>query len=122
MARNKVSPTLRRRLGRAAVGDRLDIVLSLATVRPRVRPPTGTRAERVAALKRAFDEEAGAVEKAITALGGRVTARAWSNSTLRAELPADAVPDLAELEEVEVLDVPVSIGIESGSNRSFEVH
>ncbi len=84
----------------------VDLILEL-------RPPTDapdvrshTRSERIATLKEAFARHVAPVEDAIQKAGGNVTGCAWINHTVRARVPSRCVAQLAELEEVKVLDIP----------------
>jgi hypothetical protein len=85
----------------------VDVVVEL---RPVDEPPSeGSRLERIHALKDAFDGASAEVERAVQAEGGEVVDRAWINQTVRAKVPASAIPLLALRDDISVIDVPHAI-------------
>lgn len=66
----------------------------------------------MATAKAAFERAAAPVSEVISGSGGEVLEGAWINGTLRARVPAGAVPDVAGMEAVSVVDVPHAIRAE----------
>ena len=85
----------------------VDVVVELRPVDE--PPPEGSRLERINALKDAFDGVSAEVERAVRAEGGEVVDRAWINQTVRARVPASAIPLLALRDDISVIDVPHAI-------------
>jgi hypothetical protein len=85
----------------------VDVVVELRSVDE--PPPEGSRLERIHAKKDAFDGVSAEVERAVRAEGGEVVDRAWINQTVRAKVPARAIPRLALRDDISVIDVPHAI-------------
>lgn len=113
MSTPKLTRGLAERAERCPGGELLDVVVEL-------HPAAGThegaasRAERVSRAREAFQREAAPVESTIQALGGEVLGTAWINQTLRARVPAEALPRLASLDAVTALDLPHALERDSG--------
>jgi hypothetical protein len=75
----------------------------------------GSRAQRIARLKDAFEHEADAVRRTIEELGGEVLESAWINSTLRTRLPKRALQQLEEDDRVASLDSTRPLEVETSS-------
>jgi len=108
MAPSKLSESLRERLAIAAAGEMLEIVLEL---QPIPLPREGSRAERIAWLRAAFEREAEPVAAAIRAASGEVLGLAWVNQTILARVPARRVARLAELDQISVADLPRTLTV-----------
>lgn len=106
---SKVSPTLADQVVDHADDDQVYVVVEL---RPGTAAATGTRAQKIARLKREFDEEAAPVKQAIEDLGGEVLEGAWLNKTLRTRLPKWALEQLEKDDRVALLDATRSIRAE----------
>ena len=104
MNSTKVTPQLEARLAAADEADELDIIVEL---QPSPSPDApANRAQRIAAMKEAFRQQAQPVAEAIEQAGGQVTGQAWLNQTVRARVPARVVKELSTLERVASFDVP----------------
>lgn len=98
----KATPRLAAHLA-AGAGPDVEVVVEL---RPLPPPASGTRQERIAAGRAAFDAELAPVAARVAQVGGEVLDAAWLNQTLRVRLPAGAVPELAAVAEVTRIDLP----------------
>ncbi len=101
----KVTPELAQTLDSASEQGLVDVVVELE---PDEAPdePAGDRATKVAHRKRRFEEHATPVHALIESLGGEVVDKAWINRTIRARMPARAVPELAQAGAIASLDEP----------------
>jgi hypothetical protein len=102
MDKKKVSPALA-----ASAVDApgpVDTVIELAAQ----EPPSADlpRGERMAAMKKAFEQRASEVEAAVVKAGGEVVEKAWINQTLYARLPSEGLDAVAALDDVGLLDAP----------------
>ena len=103
----KVSSDLEGQVSSCGDDDLVEVVVELKRPPP---PASGaSRQEKIDALKQQFERTSGGVEKDVEESGGTVIDRAWINQTLRARLPAKAVPRLAERDDVELVDLPREI-------------
>lgn len=90
----------------------VDVVVELR--RPEEPPIEGSRAERIRALKEAFDRQAPEIERAVQAEGGVVLDRAWINQTVKARVPAGSIPNLAARDDITAIDVPHALEPDQG--------
>lgn len=104
MNAHKLSPDLAERLEQAGAAELLEVVVELHPA-PTV-PTDAPRAARIAAARDAFSLASSPVEQAINSVGGEVVGTAWINQTVRARVPAGTVTGLADLDEVQLLDIP----------------
>lgn len=112
MAMKKLSENLDAQVSECAEDDLLDVVVELRQIEP---PKSGgSQQEKIAEIKKSFDELSGDVEKQVTESGGTVLDRAWINQTLRAKMPAKTILKIAEHQDVQLIDVPGSIEPDSG--------
>jgi hypothetical protein len=93
---SKITPELRARAGDAE--EPIDVIVELEN--------RGGEETGVEGLKAAFSASAAPVAERIANLGGEVTGEAWINQTVRARVPAKHVDQIADLDEVSVVDVP----------------
>ena len=100
-----ISEKLAEELEKRESSEVLEVILEL---RPRASSTkeASSRTEKIAALKEAFNRAVAPLEEVLRKLGGEVTQRAWINYTLRARVPAERLKELAEHEEIAVVDVP----------------
>ncbi len=98
----KATPRLAAHLAAAGRSD-VEVVVELRPVPP---PASGSRQERVAAARAAFDAGLTPVTARIAEVGGTVLETAWINQTVRVRLPAAAVGALAAVDEVAGIDLP----------------
>lgn len=102
-----LSEKLAEELEKRESSDLLDVILEL---RPRAdsnkTQEVGSRSEKIAALKEAFNHDVAPVEEVVRRVGGEVTGRAWINQTLRARVPAERLKELAEHEKIAAVDLP----------------
>jgi hypothetical protein len=115
-SRTKVSPRLADELSRMSEPDTVDVVIELT---PSGTPGSGTRAERVAAARSAFEDRLGSVTEAVTAAGGEVVDSAWLNQTVRGRLPAGRVEQVAADDAVAVVDLarPLEAEAQPATNK-----
>jgi hypothetical protein len=99
----KITGPLAEQVAASADDDVVDVV---AELRPIDVPTEGSRSHRIEAVRDAFKQDVSGVEDVIVSSGGEVLDTAWINQTLRALLPAKAIPRVAEDDRVLVLDVP----------------
>jgi hypothetical protein len=102
----RITQTLLKKAAAAPPSELVDVVVELV---PGGAGSGATPAERMAALDRAFQQRASAVEEAIREAGGHVVERLWINDCLRVRVPASALSRLARLELVSTLDTPHAI-------------
>lgn len=98
---SKVSRALAEKMDACADDEQVDVVVELQAETPST---SGTRAERVAQHREAFQKEAVEVTRSITDLGGEVLDSAWINKTLRTRIPKSALEQLAEDDRIALLD------------------
>jgi hypothetical protein len=101
----KIKPELVSKLESANASELLEVTLQLESPdRSPAASSAGSRAEKIVALKEAFNQDAASVEEAVRNAGGEVTGRAWINQTLRARVPAQKIRDLCDHEKVSAVD------------------
>jgi len=101
----KIKSKLVTKLENAEASDLLEVIFQLkSSGEPHVAPNAQSRAEKIVAMKEAFNQDAAPVEEAIRQVGGEITGRAWINQTLRARVPAQKVKDLCDLKKVAAVD------------------
>ncbi len=94
----------------ACEGD--DEVEVLVELGPADVPTGGARAERIGAVRAAFEHELSHVERVIAEAGGRVTDVAWLAHSVRSRLPIKGLGRLAEDERVVAIDVATRLAPE----------
>ena len=92
--------------------EEVDVVVEL---QPVPVPGEGSRADRVVAMKQAFEQSATGLRRTITELGGEVVDAAWINQTLHTRVPKRALQGLEADERVVALDAPRAIEPENAS-------
>lgn len=103
---SKVSPALAVRLEHAAGDEWLDVVVAVrSSDHPTANPISGTRAERIAAMRREFAEDSRPVLHVIERLGGRVVETIWLNQSLAVRLRASQIPELQMIDSVLSVDL-----------------
>ena len=105
----KVTSELEADVERRSDGEPFDVVVELT---PAASPSSGSRGERIAQAKTAFERQAEAVRRVITEAGGEVLGSAWINQTLRTRLPKQLLEQLAGDDRVARLDVTRAITAE----------
>jgi hypothetical protein len=105
----KVAPRLAQRLVGMAAAEPVEVVIELAGPPPETG---GSRAERVAAARAAFDRDVVDVRRAVAAAGGEVLDAVWLNRTVRGRVPAGGVATVAADEGVAVVDLPRRIELD----------
>jgi hypothetical protein len=105
----KIKPALVTELESANASDLLEVILQLESP---VASSAHSRAEKIVAMKEAFNQDAASVEEAVRSVGGEITGRAWINQTLRARVPAQKIKDLCDLEKVAAVDAPRALKAE----------
>jgi hypothetical protein len=99
----KLSQRLAEQLDAVDGSSEVEVIVELQPVRP---PATGSRQERIAAMKERFERELGPVAEKIEQAGGSVVETAWLNQTIRGRIPAGEVPNVAEDDVVSAIDLP----------------
>ncbi len=107
----KVSSALEADVERHGSGEPIDVVVEL-TPTPSPASASGSRGERIAQARTAFERQADAVRRMIVDAGGEVLGSAWINQTLRTRLPKQLLEQLALDERVARLDVTRAITAE----------
>lgn len=113
MNASKLSPSLKKRLDRAAPGEMIEVVVELHPT-PILEGAAADRDERIAALHDAFAQRAAPLEAVVRASGGEVTGAVWLNETIRARVPAATVAALSGHPEVMLVDLPRALRLEGG--------
>lgn len=99
----KVTARLSERLGSEPAVDTVEVIVELRPLRP---AGTGTRKDRIAALRDEFDVEVRPVADRIAEVGGEVLGTAWINQTVRGRIPSSAVERVAAVDAVVSIDLP----------------
>lgn len=86
--------------------DEVDVVVELQRVPV---PREGSRAERVVAMKQAFERSTTGLRRTITELGGEVVDATWINQTVHTRVPKRALEGLEADERIVALDAPRTI-------------
>src|SRR5260370_32826070 len=95
MNAEKVSQPLAESLRKQESNDLLDVIVEIAA--PLADDvPGSSQAEKIAARKATFAQQAQPVSDRIRRLGGEVTGQAWINGCLRARVAKNAVPALSD--------------------------
>lgn len=106
MERQKISESLAAQLQGSEDDELVEVVVELEATAPAgVTRGGGSRSERMAAVKEAFERGAQPLESEIESAGGEITGRAWINQTLKARVPKRAVAAVTDRREVRRLDV-----------------
>jgi hypothetical protein len=98
----KVTSALAADVRRHPDSEPIDVVVEL---KPTPMPGSGSRGERIAQARSAFERQADAVRRLIVDVGGEVLASAWINQTLQTRLPKQALEQLAGDDRITRLDV-----------------
>jgi hypothetical protein len=99
----KLSPRLRQELGGVDEASQVEVIVELQPVEV---PNSGSRQERMAAMKAGFERELQPVAEKIIQAGGQVLETAWLNQTVRSRIPAGEVSHVARHEAVSGIDLP----------------
>ena len=105
----KVTTALEADVERHGNGEPIDVVVELT---PTPSPASGSRGERIAQARSAFERQADAVRRVIVDAGGEVLGSAWINQTLRTRLPKQLLEQLVLDDRVARLDVTRAITAE----------
>jgi hypothetical protein len=97
-----------------ATADGLSPVEVIVEMQPVDVPATGSRRDRVEAVKAGFEQELRAVAETIVAAGGRVLETAWINQTVRSSIPAAELVRVAEDDAVTAIDLPRPLTPDTG--------
>ena len=112
----RMSRNLEDRVQSSDEADVVEVIVELRrddSVTHRVAASGISRVEMIDALKTRFDEISSVLEEEIQNVGGTVVDRAWINQTLRARLPVKGISQLADRDDVTLIDVPHKIEPES---------
>jgi hypothetical protein len=101
---DKLSPRLVERLEMVDRVTPIEVVVELRPLDPGALP-VGSRHERVAALREAFQRELAPVAERIEAAGGSVLETAWLNQTVRSRIPAGQLGRVADDDAVVTIDL-----------------
>ena len=99
----KLSPGVAERL---ASVDGLSPVEVIVEMQPVAVPSTGSRRDRIEAVKAGFEQVLRPVAETIAAVGGRVLETAWINQTVRSSIPAAELVRVAADDAVAAIDLP----------------
>jgi hypothetical protein len=105
---SKITADLQTRATGADEGELLDVVVELDGEAPMPSFGGGAPAAFEEA-KKAFQQDASHVEAEISKKGGEVLGNAWINRTIRARVPAHALPEISKLDRVSAVDAPRKI-------------
>lgn len=106
---------LTERIAIADAAEPVEVVIELAGSTP---TSAGSRQERIAAARTAFENDLDAVRGTIAAAGGEVLEAAWINRTVRGSVPAGALAELAADERVAAIDLPRRLEPDAQANVS----
>ena len=109
--KSKVSPRLAAEAAAKGPYEHIDVVIGLRTPKTPERKET-SRAVKIAAMKSAFDKDVEPVLKHVSSVGGEVIATAWINSTVRGRVPANRLSEIADDENVEIVDLQPALQLE----------
>jgi len=98
-----LSSRLAERIAQSDEGEPVEVVIELANGHAL---PGGSRQERIAAARTAFEHDLASVEGTITAAGGKVLDAAWLNRTVLGRVPVGALRRIAADEHVAAVDLP----------------
>ena len=99
-------PRLAERVADAAADEPIEVVIELAGDVPSTY---GSRGDRIAAARSAFERDLAAVTPTITAAGGRIDGSAWLNRTVLGTVPAGEVERIAADDRIAAVDLPGTI-------------
>src|SRR5712691_10563265 len=106
MIAGKISQPLAESL--AKPGEMVEVIVEI--VAPQAADaPGSSQAEKIAARKSTFSQQADPVSEAIRRMGGEVTGQAWINGCIRARVAKKAVPALSDEAQVARIDLPRTI-------------
>jgi hypothetical protein len=108
----KLSSELSDELEKASSDQFLDVILELGSD-PQPDSDRGSRQEKSAALRDAFERNLLSVGKAVSDVGGEIIRGAWINRTVRARVPAKMINELAQHEKIIAVDVPHALTYDS---------
>jgi len=111
----ELAPRLAERIAHADDDEPIEVVIELAG-----DPPTtnGSRTERIAAARSAFERDLAAVTPTIAAAGGTIDDSVWLNRTVRGTVPAGEVERIAADDRIAAVDLPATIEPEGHSAKS----
>jgi hypothetical protein len=101
---SKVSERLAAALAVTPPEDAVEVIIELRVPVESPDALPGSRAERIAARRAAFEEWSASVTEHLRSVGGELVDKAWLNSTLKGIVRAHTVPELAEDDKVERID------------------
>jgi hypothetical protein len=99
----KLSDRVTERLSSADESSPIEVIVELHPVDVSA---TGSRQQRIAAVKAGFERELQDVAEKITEAGGQVLETAWLNQTVRSVIPAGRLSQVAETDAVTGIDLP----------------
>lgn len=102
-SRGKISPTLAHQLKHAGPNEPIEVIVQLQPAR---RPAGGSRAERVTALKKGFNDNFERFTQRIDDNGGEILGTAWINSTVRARMTPSQIRSLGTDQLITEIDSP----------------
>jgi hypothetical protein len=102
----KVSQELADHIAASEAGRSLDVIIQL---QPLEMATIGSRQDRIAASREAFERELEPVAEAIESVNGHVLDTVWLNQTVRAAVPAEAVDALTTAPGVVRISLPTRI-------------
>lgn len=108
----KLSPGVAERLASVDGQSPVEVIVEM---QPIAVPSTGSRRDRIEAVKAGFEQELRTVAEAIAAVGGRVLDTAWINQTVRSSIPAAKVLRVAEDDAVAGIDLPRPLSPDAGT-------
>jgi hypothetical protein len=110
-SQGKISPGLAEQLESVNHSEPIEVIVEL--VPPPATPVTGSRAERIGALRENFDRTLASVAGRMGATGGEILDSAWINSTIRALLTRDQIQNLETNELVRHIDSPRALSADA---------
>lgn len=106
MSTIKITENLKKHLQQGQSQSCVTVLIELTPFMPDAGVPAVSRSEKIALHKNAFNKELQPVAEAITIQGGEVTDAAWINHTLQANVSPESIEALAQLKEVQSIDLP----------------
>lgn len=106
----KLSSALREKIAKSDGHDLLDVIIELRSD-PVETSPSGDRKQAIAARKIHFIRVIEPVEDTVQKLGGKVLGHAWINRTIHAQVPADGIDRISNIDQVNLLDLPHPLSV-----------
>lgn len=105
MSNDKVTDNLKNYLQNCQPVSNIEVIIELAPSSNHLDSPGAQRTEKIELRKKSFLQETESVTELIRNQGGDVLDSLWLNKTVKAKIPANCIPELTRLKEVNVIDL-----------------